>query len=458
MRSKVRPSARAIERPREVLPTPGRPDEGEDRAARVRLERAHRQELEDPVLDLLDVVVVGVQDLARVGEIEVVLRRGVPRQRGDPLQIGAHDAVLGHRRLQALEAAELTIDLLGDLVGELERLQLGAQLVGLRLGLVALPQLFLDGLELLAQEEVALPLVHLGLDLGLDLGADLGDLELASEDLRQPPQPLGDVELLEQLLLVRRRQAQGAGDEVGEHHRVLDVGHHHRQLLRQVRDLADDGGELALDVAHQRGQLRALGDDVGGALHLGDEVGLSLDPLRDAHALRALDEHPQGVIGQADHPGDGAEHPDVIELLGGGRLDLGVAAGEQDDRAVAAQGVVDELDAARLADVERHDQFGEGDRIAQRQHADAVRQAARADRHLLVVLVGNRDLDQRRRGAHDESPLSIGTIRDGVERCSSGTSMRSIPSRYCAVACSAWTSAPSWIARRNAPRSISTCW
>src|SRR5207244_610654 len=51
----------------------GRSDEAQDRAAGVGLEPAHRQELEDPVLDPLDVVVIVVEDLAGFVEVEVVL-------------------------------------------------------------------------------------------------------------------------------------------------------------------------------------------------------------------------------------------------------------------------------------------------------------------------------------------------------------------------------------------------
>ena len=59
----------------------GGPDEAEDRRAGVVLELAHGQELEDAVLDPLDVVVVGVEHLARVGEVEVVVGGLGPRQR-----------------------------------------------------------------------------------------------------------------------------------------------------------------------------------------------------------------------------------------------------------------------------------------------------------------------------------------------------------------------------------------
>ncbi len=196
MRSNLRPSARAIERPSEVLPTPGGPTKQQDRARRHGLERscqlAHREELEDPVLDLLDVVVVGVEHLAGVREVEVVLGRLVPRQRRDPLEVGADDAVLGHRRLQALEpAAARARPACATSSGSSIAASCSRSSLDLGLHLVALAELLLDRLQLLAQEVLALALVQLGLDLRLDLGADRDHLELAREDLRQPPQPLG---------------------------------------------------------------------------------------------------------------------------------------------------------------------------------------------------------------------------------------------------------------------------
>ena len=59
-----------------------RPDQAQDRAGRHVAappgQLANRQELEDAVLDLLDVVVVGVEHLARVREVEVVRRCACP--------------------------------------------------------------------------------------------------------------------------------------------------------------------------------------------------------------------------------------------------------------------------------------------------------------------------------------------------------------------------------------------
>ena len=92
--------------------------------------------------------------------------------------------------------------------------ELLAQVVDLGLGRVLLAQLLLDRLQLLAEHVLALRALHLRHHLRLDLRADGDDVELAGEDLGQPPQPLADVELLEQLLLLLDLDPQRAGDQV----------------------------------------------------------------------------------------------------------------------------------------------------------------------------------------------------------------------------------------------------
>ena len=138
-----------------------------------------------------------------------------------------------------------------------------AQLVDLGLGLVGLAQLVLDGLELLAQEVLALGLVHLRLDLVLDLGAQLQHFQLAVHERGQPAQPLGEVDLLEQLLLVLGLEAHGGGDEVAQGRRVVDVGGRQLQLVGQIGDQLDDARVDRDEVALQRLELGARHDDVG---------------------------------------------------------------------------------------------------------------------------------------------------------------------------------------------------
>ncbi len=106
-----------------------------------------------------------VEDLPRVLEVEVVLGELGPRQRDDPVEVGADDAVLGGGRRQLLEPGELAERGLQHVLGQVLLLDLAAQLVDLGLLLVALAELVLDRLQLLPEEELALALVDLARDL-----------------------------------------------------------------------------------------------------------------------------------------------------------------------------------------------------------------------------------------------------------------------------------------------------
>ena len=112
---------------------------------------------------------VGVQDLPRVHEIEVVVRERVPRQRDDPLEVRPDHAVLRGRLRKALEALKLAVGRFACLLRQLaERFQPLPELRELCLLRVGLAELGLDRLQLLAQEVLPLALLHLGLNLRLD--------------------------------------------------------------------------------------------------------------------------------------------------------------------------------------------------------------------------------------------------------------------------------------------------
>src|SRR4051794_14353770 len=420
-----RPGDRAPER---RLAHAGWPDEAQDPAGRVGLQAADGEELEDAVLDLLDVVVVVVEHLARVRELEVVLGRRVPRQRRDPLEVRADDAVLGRLRRQRLEPLELAVDLPAHVVRERDRVELPAQLAGFLGRLVELAELLADRLELLAQDVLALALVELRLHLVLDLRADRDHLELAREDLHERAQALDDVGLLEQALLLLGLEAQRPRDEVAESARVVDVGDRVLQLLGQVRDGLDDPRERLLDVAAQRGELGRLGDPVRALCDLGDEVGLLLDEALDRDALAALDEDPQRAVGDLEHARDRPHDADLVEVVGPRLLELGVLRRDHDQHAVAGEDVVDELDRALLADRQRRQRVGQRHGLAQREDGQRLRQGSlHPDRHLPAV-AAPRDLDHQPSTASSPRAISIGTLRERTSGRASGSSIRRIPS------------------------------
>ena len=188
---------------------------------------------------------------------------------------------------------------------------------------VALAELLLDRLQLLAQEVLALALLHLGLHLRLDLRAELEHLELAVEDRRDLAQPLLDVDRLEQLLpLLGLDRAQRRGDEVGERARVVDVRGGELELLGQVRRRAP------MMRAKRPWTLRVSASTsgvstsrVGQRLELADEVRVVVRRARRAGPAEALDEDPQRPVGHLDHLVDDRDRADLVDVVPAGRLD-----------------------------------------------------------------------------------------------------------------------------------------
>ena len=97
----------------------GRADEGEDRTrasvvsdVTVGAQLPHRQVLDDPFLDVLETGVVGVEHLARIHRVELVLGALRPRHRQQPVEVvGVDHSRLGRGLADLLEAPELTFRL-----------------------------------------------------------------------------------------------------------------------------------------------------------------------------------------------------------------------------------------------------------------------------------------------------------------------------------------------------------
>ena len=154
-------------------------------------------------------------------QVELVVGTLVPRQLGDPLEVGADDLRFHRLAAGSLEAAELALDFGARFLGQLELRELVAQL-GDFLARVVVAQLLLDRLELLAQVHLALALAQLFLDLRLDVFLRLEQPDLTLHVDQDAAQPLLDAQRLEQSLLFRNGQLDVAGDQVGEAARVGD--------------------------------------------------------------------------------------------------------------------------------------------------------------------------------------------------------------------------------------------
>ena len=225
--------------PSAVLPVPGRAGEAEDRPLHVLLELADGQVFEDPLLDLLQVVVVGVEDLAGPAEVEPVAARLRPGEDGEPVEVGPDDRVLGRAGVHPGEPVDLALGLGQDLGGGLGLLELLPELVQLGVVRLALAELVLDRLDLLAEEVVALGLGDLRADLLLDLARELQDGELPGEELAELLQPGPDVGLGQELLLLLDRERQARAEQVGQPAGLAGVHRGDLQLLGHLLALVD---------------------------------------------------------------------------------------------------------------------------------------------------------------------------------------------------------------------------
>src|SRR4051812_38978697 len=128
----------------------GGSDEGKDRASDLVGEGSHGEVLEDPLLDLLEAVVVLIEDPRSLLDVELIVGRNVPGQADQPVDVGPDDTDLRRGRRDPAHPVDL-LDRPGlDLVRHAGRFDLVAKLVDLGLLGVVLTELTLDRLELLA--------------------------------------------------------------------------------------------------------------------------------------------------------------------------------------------------------------------------------------------------------------------------------------------------------------------
>ncbi len=257
-----------------------------------------------------------------------------PRQLEHTVEPGAHPAVLGRLLAHPLEA----VDLLGDERRTLLR-QVGAQLVELGAVLaddvvVALAELLVDRGELLAQQVVALLLVHPLGDVGADLGGDLQLGQVLAGPLgeqRHAGLHLHGVQHLGALLVAHLAPGgDGVGKRAGLGDRAQDLGQ--PAALAQLGDLLQHHPQLA-----------------GGGLdaRAGAGVGEQLDFRVLGAALAGMDGHDPGAplgledggllaVGQRGRVGDAGNDADLGTVGGGGTRRC-----REQHPAVAADGRVD---------------------------------------------------------------------------------------------------------------------
>ena len=280
--------------------------------------------------------------------------------------------------MHARQPLDLALGLGEHLGGGLRLLELLPELVELGVVGLALAELLLDRLDLLAEEVVALGLGDLRADLLLDLARELEHGELPGEELAELLEPGADVDLAQQLLLLLDRERQARAEQVGQAARLAGVHRGDLELLGHLLALVDHPLEEPVDVVHQGVELDPLLDDVLQRLDLADQVGLGLDDLDQAGAEQPLADDPGRAVGELQHLEDRADADGRVQVGERRLVGVGVALGDQADHLVADQDLVDQLDPARPVHDQRDDRLGEDDVGPQRQEREPVGERGRS--------------------------------------------------------------------------------
>src|SRR5271170_1258066 len=345
-----------------------RSDEAKDRTLGVVLELAHREKLEDAFLYFFEVVMILVEHLARVTNVEIVFGRDAPRQADEPVEVGAHDGMLGRLGRNHLEALEF-------LVGDFARLGRHLRLFDLLLDFfdfgtarVALAEFLLNRLKLLAQVILALIFVELGLHLRLDFMPEFEHLDLAAQNRDQLFQPSAHVERRQQILRLFDWNLQVRGDHVGQAAGFLHLHRHHLQFVGQVRHERNEFGELADQVRVQRVDFLVGGHRLDQPLHVREKIRLALGELPELDSRQTLYQHAHALIRVAQHLEDAYGGAAREQSFGGRLLVFRIFLRGERNHLVGLAAFIYQLERRRPRNQERMYLTWKNYNAAQRQH------------------------------------------------------------------------------------------
>ena len=186
-------------------------------------------------------------------------------------------------------------------------------------GRLVLTELLADGVELPAQDVLALLLLDARLDVLLDAPPHLHERESLALELERELEPLADVDRLEELDLLLEGEVGRVAGRVGERAGLgdrADEGGDAPVVAAELEDLLDDGAVLALELADAavRGLL------VGTLLDLDEQASLRIGGRRARDpAVETVEGDRAPAAGKPDavgHLGDGADLRVPVLVLG----------------------------------------------------------------------------------------------------------------------------------------------
>ncbi len=308
-----------------------RADEAQDRPLQLARARLHREIFDDPILDLLEAVVIGIEHLLRLADVFLDLALLAPGQVEQHVQIIADDRRFGAHRLHALELLELGFGLFAGFLAELGLGDLFGQFGDFVARVVVAAQLVLDRLELFVEIVFALGLFHLPLHAATDPALHLQHRQLAFHEGHDHFEPLERVALDQQRLLVRHLGVDRRGNRIRELAGIVDIAQLVRRVLAQLLVELGIFAELFDHLPHHRGHFIARsGYQIARRNHRFDEFAARFERFERC-PLRPLNQHTDGAVGQLEQLQDLRHHADVEQIVALGIVAARVELREQEN-------------------------------------------------------------------------------------------------------------------------------
>ncbi len=292
---------------------PRRTDQAQHRATDLLHAFLYGEILENPFLDLIQTIVVGIEDVFGALEIQANLALGLPRYLHQPVEVGTHHSGFGGHRRHLLELVQLGLGLGQGILGQAGVIDAFFQLFDFVMAFVAIAQLFLNGLHLLIQVVLALAALHLFLDATTDALFNLQQVDFGIQQRQHvfdTGRQLDDFEnvlfLLDFQGHVRGHGVDQAAGLINAVERGQDFG---GNLLAQLYVLL----ELRQQTAHEHFgfAIRRLG--FLDQRHLRAAVAIDFTEMLDRTALLTFHQHLDGAIRQLEQLQDGRYGTDPIQ-------------------------------------------------------------------------------------------------------------------------------------------------
>ena len=370
----------SAERPRDGFsergfPNARRADKAQDRPLHLLLHLTDGEIFEDAFLDLLQVIVIFVEDFGGRFDVEVVFGLFTPRQFHHPLQVGPDRGGFSRVGMHLFEPLKLLLRLLQHLLGHLGFLDGLAELRDLFGPFVQFAEFLLDRLELLAQEVLALRLVHFALGFRLNLLLHGQYFNFPGDQFTDPAKASDGIFHLQNLLSGLHLEAEVRDGHVGQPAGFLKTFDDHHHVRHQNLSETHEPLELLLDGPQQGFALKrcGLGFCFGDGFDADFKMRFGLNERLDPGFRQTLDENLDTVIRKFQHSHHHADGADGMDVLRCGVLDFERPLGGEHDDPIAGQSGFDGFDRHVSPHEERQDHIGEHDDVPDGQQGEAIR-------------------------------------------------------------------------------------